>query len=158
VAVSLPRLAVLLWPIIVLFSASQLPERIHQPGSNVLCVEPFEVCLDLPRLTSPLAEEPHRGMSGRLGCRPGTASPVWVDSGDEEASRDSCLFPASHRRSADVDRPSCRPAGPGDGREAGMGDLRSYPVCALPVRAHWRRPVVNDPSRGPADHLSRSGM
>jgi hypothetical protein len=34
-----------------------------------------------------------------------------------------------------------------------MGDLRSYPVCAVPVRGYWRRPVVSNPSHGPAGQL-----
>jgi hypothetical protein len=38
VAISLPRRAVLLWPIIVLFSESQLPERSNERRSNVMSV------------------------------------------------------------------------------------------------------------------------
>ena len=57
---SLPRLAVLSWPIIVLLSESQILERLHEPRSNVVSVEPFEVWLDHPALRSLLADEPHR--------------------------------------------------------------------------------------------------
>src|SRR5215475_559997 len=90
VAISLPRLAVLSWPVIGLLSKSQLPERIREPRSNVMRVETARIGQDpQPGLPHGLVLRAHRRVAAaeRRAVRgdPNDREPAGLEPGDLRA-------------------------------------------------------------------------